>query len=565
VQSMSSRTQYNGRILVLCCTLVVSSASSRTNFLGYYASPQHRVDRRIQASLNVVLDKTNQQAARQLKKIEAAMWPTFQAAPTNSKGRLDPRVVRHMIKNYFVATHGWIINGLDPHGTQSNRTDAHHATVLRKKVPALAEALLEAQRAGLGLVFDDVVALAAALERLIFDESLEILEAAFLFNGHASSELVSQDELNDILTSYLSLFEMGKQRNLTDVDKHRKLKSRWQSSSTWASIVELAEDTLRNEDYISKDRVNPFSPRKYSFQEAWHVVEHLVEGYGQWQNVECHKMMEALVQLDRVGTGRVFLHDFYSQPKTAVYQFAESTDYLLQIGAINMATGTPQVRISNYMEGPSNCIVDDDYYSICCLSACESIMGEVERQVRSPVALSQQLLHIVGNISSAYVDAPRELPHDLRQKLWTIADRHRGMVPLHSRLFAQWLHFAFPAECPFPHIPEDSAVFKPGNWMNVNRKKYIASEEDKERLIREGAEMAQEVDVLAVEWSDNQVLLFEDQQSAFRSTVWFAARLIGQLALALVLIRTLWIGMCSAMQASSTEELSGKKDISFAI
>jgi len=523
------------------------------------------MDSRIQASLDAVLDKTNEQATRQLGKIEAAMWPTFQAVPKNSKGRLDPRVVHHMLKNYFVAKHGWIINGLEPHGMQSSMKDAHHAAVLQEKVPALAEALLEVRRAGLGLVFDDVVALAAALERLIFDESLEILESAFLFNGHASSELVSEAELHDILTSYLLLFEMGSQKNLTDVGKHQKLKSRLQSSSTWAGIAELAEDTLRNADYMRKDRVNPFTPRKYSFQEAWHVVERLVEGYGQWQNEECHNMMEALVQLDREGTGRVFLHDFYSQPKTAVYSFAEATDYLLQIGAIDTAQGSPQVRISNYMEGPSNCIVDAEYYSICCLSACESIMREVEGQVRSPVALPQHLLHIVGNLSSAYVDAPRELPNDLRQKLWTVADRHRGMVPLHSRLFAQWLHFAFPVECPFPHIPKDSDVFKPGNWMNANRKKSIASEEDKERLIREGAEMALQVDVLAAEWSDNQVLLFEDQQSAFRGAVWIAARLVGQLALAVVLIRTLWIGICSTIHASSNEELSGKKDISFAI
>jgi len=25
------------------------------------------------------------------------------------------------------------------------------------------------------------------------------------------------------------------------------------------------------------------------------------------------------------------------------------------------------------------------------------------------------------------------------------------MVPLHGRLFAQWLHYVFPHECPFPH------------------------------------------------------------------------------------------------------------------
>merc|ERR550537_644654 len=26
------------------------------------------------------------------------------------------------------------------------------------------------------------------------------------------------------------------------------------------------------------------------------------------------------------------------------------------------------------------------------------------------------------------------------------------MIPLHGRLFAQWLHYAFPHECPYPHM-----------------------------------------------------------------------------------------------------------------
>merc|ERR1719281_2166442 len=28
------------------------------------------------------------------------------------------------------------------------------------------------------------------------------------------------------------------------------------------------------------------------------------------------------------------------------------------------------------------------------------------------------------------------------------------MVQLHGRLFAQWLHYAFPHECPYPHLSE---------------------------------------------------------------------------------------------------------------
>lgn len=39
----------------------------------------------------------------------------------------------------------------------------------------------------------------------------------------------------------------------------------------------------------------------------------------------------------------------------------------------------------------------------------------------------------------------------LNGQLQKIADTHSGKVPLHGRLFAQWMHYAFPRECPFPH------------------------------------------------------------------------------------------------------------------
>merc|ERR550514_1170682 len=39
----------------------------------------------------------------------------------------------------------------------------------------------------------------------------------------------------------------------------------------------------------------------------------------------------------------------------------------------------------------------------------------------------------------------------LQMQLDHIADAHKGKVPLHGRLFGQWMHRAFPRECPFPH------------------------------------------------------------------------------------------------------------------
>ena len=34
--------------------------------------------------------------------------------------------------------------------------------------------------------------------------------------------------------------------------------------------------------------------------------------------------------------------------------------------------------------------------------------------------------------------------------LEAVAEQNGGQVPLHGRLFAQWLHYVFPYECPYP-------------------------------------------------------------------------------------------------------------------
>merc|ERR1719160_744650 len=39
-----------------------------------------------------------------------------------------------------------------------------------------------------------------------------------------------------------------------------------------------------------------------------------------------------------------------------------------------------------------------------------------------------------------------------KTQLAEIASLHDGQVPIHGRLFAQWLHFVFPHECPYPHM-----------------------------------------------------------------------------------------------------------------
>lgn len=526
-----------------------------------------KVQDSLRSSLDAFLQSGGGESAAargQLARIKASIWQTFQALPKNSLGRLAPRAVRHVVHAYFAKEHGWLINGLEPHGMQANVTEVQEVSILQDRAPALVEALIESRRSGRGLGLEDVVAMVAALERLILDDSVALLEAAYTLNDRSVSEPLEEGDLHEVLRSYLVVFEMGMRGNLTDGRKHRLIKQKLErkAAESWQAIVEFEQDAAMNFDYRQRQQVNPFAPAHYSFWDAAHIVEDLARAYGKWQTAECRRMTDELVALDPDGSGRVPLGVFYSQPDTADYQFSESEDYLRQIGALDdTVAGNPHVRIANYMTGPSNCIASFSHYSVCCLSDCEALMGEIEGRIQAPTASPRQLLDIVGNLSSSYVDAPRVLPEGLQQRLTAVAERHGGEVPLHGRLFAQWLHHAFPQECPYPHVHETAAVLKPNHWTEGNRS-ATAAKEERQRKIGEAAAVSEAASAKPTElvWSDEEVLpVHEPPRPSVRPLVAGCLRLAVQLAALLAVGRAAWTGLRAAVQ--SREEDAAKKDL----
>merc|ERR1719382_1252030 len=141
------------------------------------------------------------------------------------------------------------------------------------------------------------------------------------------------------------------------------------------------------------------------------------------------------------------------------------------------------------------------------MNECESLMGEIMRHVQAPAADPHDLLSFIGNLSSSSVDAPRKMSFLLAERLHLIAERHGGMVPLHSRLFAQWLHFAFPLDCPYPEVIEDAASLKRTAW-NKNR---TATKEAMSEHIRSDAQSKEDAwdtdEELEMRWSDDEVVL----------------------------------------------------------
>jgi len=314
-------------------------------------------------------------------------------------------------------------------------------------------------------------------------------------------------------------------------------------------MVEFEQDAVQNFGYSRRDSTNPFLAPAYSFQAASNIVESLAHGYGKWQNSECSQMKSELMSLAPDGSGRVPLSSFYAQPSNADYQFTESMEYLRDIGALEETSGEPRVRIANYLAGPSNCIASSSYYSVCCISECEAIMNELEGKVRAPTAAASALLKLVGNLTS--IDDHHSIPADLSGKLNSIADVNGGQVPLHGRLFAQWLHLAFPYECPYPHVADDAAALTPGNWME---KVASATKEERERLAA-GAPTAASSESSSADakpasdlfWSDHEVLhVMEPQVRPKRGVSSSAVRIVVQIGLAIVVVRTAWTAFQSA-------------------
>jgi len=197
------------------------------------------------------------------------------------------------------------------------------------------------------------------------------------------------------------------------------------------------------------------------------------------QDEECKQMKSSLVKIEDQGTGRVRLSEFYKASLGGHAQFQESAAYLRQLGALDETDPEkPRVIITNFITSQSNCIASSSFYAVCCMDECEGLLSHLERELASPEATSTQIARLVSSLSSSSVVAPRKLSSALLGRLGEIAAEHGGSVPLHGRLFAQWMHHAFPRECPYPHLADTTNPLTPDEWLRISGEDSSATEEE---------------------------------------------------------------------------------------
>ena len=102
---------------------------------------------------------------------------------------------------------------------------------------------------------------------------------------------------------------------------------------------------------------------------------------------------------------------------------------------------------------------------------------------------------------------PRALSPSLLSRLDEIAAKHDGTVQLHSRLFAQWLHHAFPRECPFPLVAGESTPRTPDEWMEHSGSEVVASSAEMQHYVKARPAESELKTAEISQWRDEDELL----------------------------------------------------------
>jgi hypothetical protein len=253
-----------------------------------------------------------------------------------------------------------------------------------------------------------------------------------------------------------------------------------------------------------------------NFSQTAHLIEEIGERYGAFNEEDCGKLKKQLLDVESATRmGRVRLAEFYKKGLYSNWEFTEKKEYLRSIGALDESDPKqPYVIVPNYVASRPNCLSCSSFYVVCCRNECEDLMTKIEANVANHTIAAEELLRLVARLSTSTVRAPRRLPEALSDRLRQVAIMNGGKVPIHGRLFAQWMHHAFPRECPYPHEAGDASPQTPDEWMREGgHDTHTATEEERWEHVRNDAckdgRPCREDDELP--WTDSEELLHKRQ------------------------------------------------------
>jgi len=372
-----------------------------------------------------------------------------------------------------------------------------------------------------------VAVMAATLEKLAHEEAMERLETAYeiakVTPGPANLSAEQSDLVLDVyMAGYITSADLSEYVNKGPTQLIEVTKELYPS---WGEVVDFVRN-VRQESTHGR--------LSLSSTDVSDIVTRIGDQYGRWQAWECRDLKRSLLAIEDDGTGRVSLSKFYDRALNhGQWQFAESRSYLRTLGALDESNpANPRVIVANYVLSPSNCVASSKYYSVCCIDECEDLIGHLEQEIRAPVAKPDRIAGLVAALASPTTLANRTLPDQLLRRLDEIAADNGGVVSLHGRLFAQWMHHAYPRECPFPHVSGTTMHWTVEAYVESTGNDATASEEEMTRFIGALSREGSDADEKGINWSSEDELYVErpvlvpaapEESSPLRTAVRLAA------------------------------------------
>eukprot|EP00930_Biecheleria_cincta_P026950 TRINITY_DN1893_c0_g1_i6.p1 TRINITY_DN1893_c0_g1~~TRINITY_DN1893_c0_g1_i6.p1 ORF type:complete len:619 (-),score=125.74 TRINITY_DN1893_c0_g1_i6:12-1763(-) len=381
--------------------------------------------------------------------LEEALRSTFVSLPKNERGALRPPAARHALHRLFMQLHGWQVMGL--HAGGDTWDAASPVEALGERLPDDARRLFETRLKEYGLDLHELAVLAATLENMVHAEADVRLAATFqAVEQPMQGKQMNGSEADHVIDTYMASFVMG--ANLTSLSKEELLENE-------RNILEFYPTWPETQGFLRQVQAQVMpNAATFGFEEVSHAVAEIGEQYGRWQNSECVGLHQTLLEHEEhPNTGRIRLGDFYGLAVNhGKFQFSESVSYLRQLGALDESEPSNlRVMIPNWIYGPNNCLASSGYYAVCCIDVCDGYMNKLERELGSHDASAEQLLQVVAALPDPAADLGgknRTVSPALQRRLEEIAEHHNGRVPIHGRLFAQWMHHVHPRWCPYPHM-----------------------------------------------------------------------------------------------------------------
>jgi len=369
----------------------------------------------------------------------------YAALPKNIYGNADHASARYALHRIFVKRHGWTISGLEPSSASAENTKKTPLEALSRWMPTYLMGAIEKILGTRGVDLRELAILAATFEDLIHKEAAGRLKDIYEMLDLDMTAWIEEEKSEEVMSLYMSLYTSGGNESVLTVDSLRS-RARPPDKRTLAWMKRVRRDVAEAESVCD---AKTGQCGLLDFAGVTRVVEEITEQYGPFNEALCREIKTALMTVEEMRSGRVRLKDFYSGVHGA-FAFMETSGYLRDLGVMDDTIGDPRVIIVNYVGSRPNCLAASAIYMVCCRNPCEDILEVLEKEAAAPTAPVAHIVEIIESLP-AHTLYSKGLPLTMRAQLQSIANSNGGEVSLHGRSFAQWMHKAFPLECPRPH------------------------------------------------------------------------------------------------------------------